>query len=95
MKKIMTPNYTSIDPRTLMGIGRVGLLETSGSYNIDRYPWAYLYWKRQQQTHWLGEEVPMGEDLKDWQSDRLKPEEKNLLTQIFRFLSGIFPYFSP
>lgn len=87
MKKIMTPNYTSIDPRTLMGTGHVGLLETSGSYNIDRYAWAYLYWKRQQQTHWLGEEVPMGEDLKDWQSDRLKPEEKNLLTQIFRFFT--------
>lgn len=87
MKQKKTPNYVDLDPLTLKGKGLVGLLEDSGSYTIDRYPWAYLYWKRQQQIHWLGEEVPMGEDLKDWQSGRLRPAEKNLLTQIFRFFT--------
>jgi ribonucleoside-diphosphate reductase beta chain len=82
-----TSKFASQNPLELKGQGLVGLLDSSGSYNIDRYPWAYMYWKRQQQIHWLGEEVPMGEDLKDWQSDKLTTAEKNLLTQIFRFFT--------
>ncbi len=49
--------------------GRVGLLNATGTYDVDRYAWAYEFWKRQQQTHWMGEEVPLGADLKDWASD--------------------------
>lgn len=87
MKKSKFPNYADHKCLDLQGTGLVSLLESPGTYTIDRYPWAYLCWKRQQQIHWLGEEVPMGEDLKDWQSDRLTPIEKNLLTQIFRFFT--------
>ena len=35
----------------------------------------------------MGEEVPLGADLKDWASDRVTPEERALLTQIFRFFT--------
>ena len=35
----------------------------------------------------MGEEVPLGADIKDWQSGRLSESEKNLLTQIFRFFT--------
>ncbi len=83
----MSINYTSKNPLALQGKGLVGLLETSGSYNVDRYPWAYAAWKRQQQIHWMGEEVPLGEDIKDWQSENLTTPERNLLTQIFRFFT--------
>lgn len=79
--------YAKQNPLALQGKGLIGLLETTGSYNVDRYPWAYEAWKRQQQVHWMGEEVPLGEDIKDWQSDRLAPSERNLLTQIFRFFT--------
>lgn len=75
------------DPRALIGSGRVGLLTATGSYNVERYPWAYAFWKKQQQVHWLGEEVPLGEDVKDWASDRVSDIERNLLTQIFRFFT--------
>lgn len=85
--KILSSSALHMNPRSLQGTGLIGLLETSGSYRVDRYPWAYLYWKRQQQIHWLGEEVPMGEDLKDWQSNKLTHQERNLLTQIFRFFT--------
>ena len=34
----------------------------------------------------MPEEVPLGEDLKDW-STTLTDDEKNLLTQIFRFFT--------
>ncbi|MBX9621094.1 MAG: ribonucleotide-diphosphate reductase subunit beta [Alphaproteobacteria bacterium] len=79
--------YADVNPLDLQGKGLIGLLETSGTYDVERYPWAYQCWKRQQQIHWMGEEVPLGEDIKDWQSDTLTSNERNLLTQIFRFFT--------
>ncbi len=64
----------------------IGLITPSHSYKPFRYPWAYEFWKRQQQVHWLPEEVPLGEDCKDW-ATRLTEPERNLLTQIFRFFT--------
>lgn len=75
------------NPLTLQGQGKVGLLENTGSYDVDHYGWAYEAWKRQQQIHWMGEEIPLGEDIRDWQSEALTGGEKNLLTQIFRFFT--------
>ncbi|WP_010301770.1 ribonucleotide-diphosphate reductase subunit beta [Candidatus Odyssella thessalonicensis] len=83
----MTKNYSDQDPINLINTGQIGLLESSGTYDIDRYAWAYQAWKKQQQVHWIGEEIPLGEDLKDWASDRLTEEERHLLTQIFRFFT--------
>jgi ribonucleoside-diphosphate reductase beta chain len=80
-------NLGPVDPRTLIGKGTVGLLNATGTYDITRYPWAYDCWKRQQQTHWMGEEVPLGSDIRDWQSGHLSAAEKGLLTQIFRFFT--------
>ena len=62
------------------------LLTTSHSYKPFRYPWAYDFWKKQQQVHWMPEEVPLGEDCKDW-ATKLNDGERNLLTQIFRFFT--------
>ena len=63
-----------------------GLMTPSHSYKPFRYPWAYDFWKRQQQVHWMPEEVPLGEDCKDW-ANKLSDAERNLLTQIFRFFT--------
>ncbi|WP_421785497.1 ribonucleotide-diphosphate reductase subunit beta [Hyphobacterium sp.] len=63
-----------------------GLLTSSHSYKPFRYPWAYDFWKKQQQVHWMPEEVPLGEDCKDW-ATKLSDQERNLLTQIFRFFT--------
>ncbi|MDZ4777075.1 MAG: ribonucleotide-diphosphate reductase subunit beta [Alphaproteobacteria bacterium] len=63
-----------------------GLLIPSKAYKPFRYPWAHDFWKRQQQIHWMPEEVPLGEDVKDWAS-KLNDQERNLLTQIFRFFT--------
>ncbi|PXA76470.1 ribonucleotide-diphosphate reductase subunit beta [Caulobacter sp. D4A] len=63
-----------------------GLMIPSGGYKPFRYPWAYDFWKKQQQVHWMPEEVPLGEDLKDW-AVKLNDKERNLLTQIFRFFT--------
>ncbi|NBU27145.1 MAG: ribonucleotide-diphosphate reductase subunit beta [Caulobacteraceae bacterium] len=63
-----------------------GLLTPSAAYKPFRYPWAYDFWKKQQQVHWMPEEVPLGEDCKDWAAN-LNDRERNLLTQIFRFFT--------
>ena len=65
---------------------RPGLLTPSFAYKPFRYPWAYEFWKKQQQVHWMPEEVPLGEDCKDW-AVNLNDRERNLLTQIFRFFT--------
>jgi len=62
------------------------LLQASRQYKPFEYPWAFEYWKRQQQIHWMPEEVPLGEDCRDW-AQKLTDHERNLLTQIFRFFT--------
>ena len=64
----------------------MSLLQPSKAYKPHNYPWAYIAWQRQQQIHWLPEEVPLGEDVKDW-ANNLTSNEKHFLTQIFRFFT--------
>ena len=61
-------------------------LTTQGSFKPFQYPWAIDLWKKQMQVHWMPEEVPMGDDVKDW-AVALTPAEKNLLTQVFRLFT--------
>ncbi len=56
------------------------------TYKPFKYPWAFDAWIKQQQMHWLPEEVPMTEDIQDWKHN-LTANEKHLLTQIFRFFT--------
>lgn len=62
------------------------LLTERHVYKPFKYPWAYEAWLTQQQVHWLPEEVPLAEDVRDW-ARNLSESEKNLLTQIFRFFT--------
>jgi ribonucleoside-diphosphate reductase beta chain len=63
-----------------------GLLLENPVYKPFRYPWAYEAWHIQQRCHWLPEEVPLADDVKDWHRN-LTPGERNLVTQIFRFFT--------
>jgi len=62
------------------------LLTSNPVYKPFRYPWAYEAWLTQQRVHWLPEEVPLAEDVKDWHKN-LSDSERNLLTHIFRFFT--------
>ena len=64
----------------------MSLLQSSSIYKPFHYPWAYEAWLTQQRLHWLPEEVPLAEDVKDWHH-KLTDQERNLLTQIFRFFT--------
>ncbi len=64
----------------------MSLLDAEPIFKPFSYPWAYDAWKIQQQIHWLPEEVPMADDVRDWKQN-LTEGEKHLLTQIFRFFT--------
>ncbi len=64
----------------------MSLLDAEPIYKPFNYPWAYDAWLMQQRIHWLPEEVPLADDVKDWKAV-LSPDEKHLLTQIFRFFT--------
>lgn len=60
--------------------------DPKGYYKPFRYPFAFEAYKLQQQMHWLPDEVPLANDVKDW-NQKLSPQERNLLTQLFRFFT--------
>jgi ribonucleoside-diphosphate reductase beta chain len=62
------------------------LTDSRDSFKPFYYPWAYDAWLKHEQSHWLHTEVPMAEDVKDWKK-KLTEEEKNFLTNIFRFFT--------
>lgn len=64
----------------------MSLLDAKPIYKPFSYPWAFEAWEMQQKIHWLPEEVPLADDVKDWRYN-LTTSEKHLLTQIFRFFT--------
>ena len=79
---------------------------TRDGYKPFEYDWAFDAWQKQQRVHWMPEEVPMADDIRDW-NHRLKPAEQRLLTHIFRFFTqgdievannyheNLLPHFKP
>ena len=54
----------------------MSLLSANPVYKPFHYPWAYDAWLQQQRIHWLPEEVPLADDVKDWQKI-LTDKERN------------------
>ena len=44
----------------------MSLLNTKRIYKPFQYPWAYDAWLQQQRIHWIPEEVPLADDVSDW-----------------------------
>lgn len=65
---------------------KLKLTDSRTTFKPFNYEWAYSAWLKHEQAHWLHTEVPMLEDVKDWKK-RLTEEEKNFLTNIFRFFT--------
>ncbi|WMM95689.1 ribonucleotide-diphosphate reductase subunit beta [Pelagibacter phage HTVC309P] len=55
-------------------------------YKPFQYPWAFEAYDQQQKMHWLPSEVPLHEDVRDW-NERLTDPEKNLIGQILKFFT--------
>lgn len=65
---------------------KVTLTEERSYFKPFNYAWAYEAWLKHEQSHWLHTEVPMAEDVKDWNT-KLSQAEKAFLTNIFRFFT--------
>ena len=63
----------------------MSLLNKRDYYKPFDQPWMFDYYVQQNQMHWFPEDVPLHNDVKDWQE--LNDSEKNLLTQIFRLFT--------
>ena len=63
----------------------MSLRGTREYYKPFDHPWMFDYYSQQNQMHWFPEDVPLHNDVKDWQT--MTAEEKNLLTQIFRLFT--------
>ena len=64
----------------------MSLLDERNFYKPFDYGLAYEAYKKQNQMHWMPEEVPLQDDLKDYK-EKLTPENRNLVDNIFRFFT--------
>jgi len=61
------------------------LTEPRDYYKPFQYPWAFQHYKAQKKMEWFPEEVPLAEDISDYNA--FDPYTKKLITQIFRFFT--------
>jgi ribonucleoside-diphosphate reductase beta chain len=65
---------------------KINLLTPRDYYKPLEYGWAIDLWKQHESMHWLGHEVDMSEDVRDWK-EKLNKSEKSLLTHLLRFFT--------
>ena len=58
------------------------LLKEREYYKPFQYPWAFENYKKQQQMHWMPEEVTMADDIKDY-NEKLSADNKQLVDNMF------------
>lgn len=64
----------------------MSLFEKRDHYKPFSYPWAFERYLMQRKMDWNPDEVPLSEDINDW-NRKLNDAERNLLTQLFRFFT--------
>ena len=64
----------------------MSLLEERNYYKPFEYPWAYEAYKEQHQMHWLPEEVPMADDVRDFR-EKLSENDRELVKNLFSFFT--------
>lgn len=65
---------------------KIKLTDPRNTFKPFHYPWCFDAWLQSEQMHWLMNEVPMIEDVKDWK-EKLSDSEKTFLTNILRFFT--------
>ena len=63
------------------------LLEPSKVFKPFKHPWAVEIDDEHERMHWIQHEVPMGEDVTDWKTDKINDNEKAFVTQILRMFT--------
>lgn len=61
----------------------IGIRKERIAFKPFEYQWAYDYWFKQQNAHWLHTEINMQDDVKDWK-ENLNEKEKNVIGNILK-----------
>lgn len=61
----------------------MNILKERLAFKPFQYPWAYEYWFKQQNSHWLHTEINMQSDIKDWE-ENLSKQEKTVIGDILK-----------
>jgi ribonucleoside-diphosphate reductase beta chain len=64
----------------------MSLLMGRNYYKPFTYPKFYDRWDKHEKSHWLPSEVPMMDDINDW-NNKLDTSQKEFLTNVFRFFT--------
>ena len=67
----------------------MSLLDARPVYKPFKYPWAYDAWLQQQRIHWLPEEVPLADDVSDWNRKLTKQGKKPYFPKFLGFLHSL------
>ena len=65
---------------------KLKLTDPRSNFKPFQYSWAFDAFLASEQMHWLATEIPMMEDVNDW-NNKLTADEKTFLTHIFRFFT--------
>jgi ribonucleoside-diphosphate reductase beta chain len=71
-----------LDVSNLPGVVSDNIMTPSRVYKPFRYQFGYDMWKTQNGLFWLPEEVPMGDDVRDW-NQKLSDAERSLMINVF------------
>lgn len=61
----------------------MGILDERIAFKPREYEWAYDFWFKQQNAHWLHSEINMQSDIRNWEGD-LNEKEKNVIGNILK-----------
>lgn len=64
------------------------LFKSSIVYKPFHYPLAVDITIAHEKIHWVEQEVELADDVEDWKSGRLTPEEKHFITQVLRLFTA-------
>ncbi len=63
----------------------MSLLKSNRTFKPMNYPKAYEYWEQHEKMHWLHDEVPLAEDVSDF--NKADEEERDFITNIMRLFT--------
>ena len=67
-------------------MAKKNILGARAYFKPFQYPKAFEFYELSEKMHWLVTEIPLSQDVIDWNT-KLTKEEKNFLTQIFRLFT--------
>lgn len=86
LEKIQHLPMDLLDVTRLPNVPKNNLMVPSTAYKPFRHQYGYDVAMLQNKLHWLPEETPLGDDVRDWRT-KLTESEINLITQIFRLFT--------